>query len=69
MKFARLLAASILAASAGGCVTKTYYVQPSPTPAPRVIYRDAPARKAPVSTSQDSPASFDAVTRPQTYSN
>ncbi len=44
---------------------------PQPAPTPRTVYvtpQPTPPRKAPVSAAGDSPAGFEAVTRPQSYS-
>lgn len=43
----------------------------TPTPRPRTVYvtPQATPRKAPIAAPQDNPSTFEAVTRPQSYSN
>ncbi len=69
--------ALVMIVLAGGCAPRqpeVYVIYqtptPTPTPVPRTIYvTPAPPKKAPVGISGDSPAGFDAVTRPQSYSS
>jgi hypothetical protein len=67
---------AIAAALLAGCASNPppVYVTvetpaPQPAPTPRTVYvTPPPPRKAPVGAAGDSPAGFEAVTRPQSYS-